>query len=177
MRTVTNTLMFLVALLTIVGIYLFREQSVGSLHSTFGALLGNQKPVKHEPPAPHKVEAGKQRRQRNLREPQAQPEIEIKVTATPVEPKPTTGMIRIGMAKTALWGDFGRPVAITSSRDGERFLETFIYLLDDPAKATVVRLVNGTVVSVADTRTISPPLLVPRSNGLQTPVSLQPRVM
>src|SRR6185503_14414921 len=149
MRKVTNTLMFLVALLTILGIYMFREQSVGRLR-TLGALLGNQKPVVHQPPVPAKVEAGKQRRQRNLREPQAQPEIEVSVTVTPVEPKPTPGMIRIGMAKTRLWGDFGKPVAITSSRDGERFLETFIYLLDDPAKATVVRLVNGTVVSVAD---------------------------
>ena len=177
MRTVTNSLMFLVALLTIVGIYLFREQSLGGLHSTFGALLGNQKPVIHKPPVPAKVEAGKQRRQRNLREPQAEPEIEISVTVSPVEPKPSTGMIRIGMAKKTLWGDFGRPVAVTSSRDGERFLETFIYLLEDPAKATIVRLVNGTVVSVADTRTVSPPLLIPRSTGLQTPVSLQPRVM
>ena len=176
MRTVTNSLMFLVALLTIVGIYVFREQSLGGLHSTFDTLLGKQRSVVKRPAAPAKVEAGK-RRQQGTRGQQTQPEIDVMVTVIPVEPKPTAGMIQIGMAKTRLWGDFGTPVAITSSRDGERFLETFIYLLEDPSKATVVRLVNGTVVSVRDTRTISPPLLTPRSNSSQTPVSLQPSVM
>jgi len=44
-------------------------------------------------------------------------------------------------------------------------------------EAPVVRLVNGTVVSVKNTRTVSPPLLVPQSSGISTPVSLASDVL
>ena len=177
MRTVTNTLMFLVALLTVVGIYVLREQSAGGLQRTFGALLGNQRPVARRPPAPPKVGAAKRVHSQAVGGTSLIPQVEVTVTVIPVEPKPPLGAIQVGMAKSRLWEDFGPPNATTSSRDGDRFLETFIYLFEDPTRATVIRLVNGAVVSVRSTRTVSPPLLVPQSNGLRTPVALQSDVM
>ena len=42
-------------------------------------------------------------------------------------------------------------------------VEHLLSLSQEKAKATVVRLINGRVASVHDTRTVSPPLLVPRA--------------
>jgi hypothetical protein len=93
------------------------------------------------------------------------------VTVIPVEPRPPADSIQIGMQKKKLWRDFGEPDVSTSSRERERFLETFIYL-QDMSKATVVRLVNGTVVAVSATKTVGPPLLVPRTDKTRTSVLL-----
>jgi hypothetical protein len=178
MRTVTNTLMFLVALLTVVGIYVLREQSAGGLQRTFGALLGNQRAVaRRRPPAPPKVGAAKRIHSQAVGGTSLIPQVEVTVTVIPVEPRPPVDAIHVGMAKSRLWKDFGTPNATTSSRDGERFLETFIYLFEDPSSATVIRLIDGAVVSVRTTRTVSPPLLVPQSSRLRTPVSLQSDAM
>src|SRR5438874_2460302 len=153
MRTVTNALMFFVALLTVVGIYVLREQSLGGLHRTFGALLGNQRPAAR--PTLPKVGPAKSARGHSAERQNPPPQIEVTVTVTPIEPKPTVDTIQVGMAKSSLWGDTD---AMTSSREGAQFLETFIYLpVEDPSKATVARLVNGAVVSVHSTRTVSPP--------------------
>jgi hypothetical protein len=173
MRTVTSVLMFLVALLTVVGIYVLREQSLGGLHRTFGALLGNQRPVARQP-TPPKVGPAKSARVHSVGRKNTLPQIEVMVTVIPIEPKPTVDTIQVGMAKSSLWGE---PDAMTSSREGGQFLETFIYLpVEDPSKATVVRLVNGAIVSVRSTRTVSPPLLVPQAKG-RKPVSSQSDVM
>jgi len=173
MRTVTNVLMFLVALLTVVGIYVLREQSLGGLKRSFGALLGNQRPLAKRPSLP-KVSPAKSVRERNGERQNTVPQIEVTMTAIPVDPKPTVDTIRVGMAKSKSWG---QPDAVTSSREGEQFLETFIYLLEDLSKATVVRLVNGSVVSVYGTRTASPPLLVPQTKELGKSVPPKPDVM
>jgi hypothetical protein len=60
-------------------------------------------------------------------------------------------------------GDFGPPDVMISAREGGQFFETYIYLAIPPAKARVVRLVNGRVARVGSTQTISPPLLVPQT--------------
>ena len=176
MRTVTNFLMFLVALLTVGGIYLLREQSSGGLHRAFGSLLGNQRQAaKH--PTPPKAGRAKPAHMHTVARIDPQRTVDVTVTVIPVGSSSTADKIQVGMAKKKLWDQFGKPDVMTSSRDSERFLETFIYLFDDGSKATVIRLVNGAVVSVQSTLTISPPLLVPQSNGLATSVSLKSDMM
>jgi hypothetical protein len=162
MRNLTNILLFLVALLTVVGLYLLRDQSFqGWQRNTFNPTPQVAKkivpPAKPAPPK-HVAKA-------------KSPEIKVAVTVVPVPPRPSMDTIQVGMEKSRLWGDFGRPDAMTSSRDGNKFHETFIYL-DHITKATVVRLVNGTVTSVRNTRTVTPPLLVPQADGMRTAISL-----
>ncbi|HYL93862.1 MAG TPA: hypothetical protein VEW69_11985 [Alphaproteobacteria bacterium] len=162
MRNLTNILLFVVALLTVVGLYLLRDQSFqGWQRNTFSPepKVAKQLPSPPKPPPPKQVAKAKV------------PDIKVEVTVVPVPPRPSMDTIQVGMEKSRLWGDFGKPDAMTSSRDGDRLNETFIYL-DNVKKATVVRLVNGMVTSVRNTRTVSPPLLVPQANGMRTAISL-----
>jgi len=175
MRNLTNVLMFGVALLIIVGMFLLREQSFKGIQRSFGGMMA-KRPAAAKPQIPLKNERSRSVASRRLDEAGSASRVAVKVTVIPVEPKPAMETIQVGMAKASVWGDFGRPDAMTTLRDGDRFLETFIYLLE-PSKATVVRLVNGTVVSVKNTRTVSPPLLVPQSSGISTPVSLASDVL
>ncbi len=171
MRALTNGMLFLVAILAIVGIYLFRQQSFGSLQRQFGGRLGREKAhvARHIPVQPTPVPAKPAlARSRASSTPQ---DVQVTVTVIPFEPKPLTDSIQIGTQKNKLWRDFGEPDVSTSSREGERFLETFIYL-QDAFRATVIRLVNGTVVSVSATKTVGPPLLVPRTDKARPSVFL-----
>lgn len=176
MRNLTNVLMFAVALLIIVGMFLLREQSFKSIQKSFGSFVAKPRSVVAKQQIPIKNEHLRSVASRRLEEVGNASRVAINVIVIPVEPKPVAESIHVGMAKANVWGDFGRPDAMASLRDGDRFLETFIYLLE-PTKATVVRLVNGTVVSVKNTRTVNPPLLVPQSSGISTPVSLASDVL
>ena len=176
MRNVTNVLMFAVALLIIVGMFALRDQSFLGFKRSLGGIMDKGRPAAVKPQIPLKNERSRSVASRHLEEAGSASRVAVKVTVIPVEPKPAMETIQVGMAKASVWGDFGRPDAMTTLRDGDRFLETFIYLLE-PSKATIVRLVNGTVVSVKNTRTVSPPLLVPQSSGISTPVSLASDVL
>jgi hypothetical protein len=167
MRALTNVMLFLVAILAVIGLYLFRQQSFASLQQKFGGALGRQRAqVARRIPVPPTAVAAKPAPARTRASSTAQG-IQVTVIVIPIEPKPPTDSIQVGMQKKKLWRDFGEPDVMTSSRERERFLETFIYL-QDMSKATVVRLVNGTVVSVNDTKTVGPPLLVPRAARTRT---------
>ena len=170
MRALTNSMLFLVAILAVVGLYVFRQQSFASLQklgvglgrerASVGRQIAAQRTLSRAKPAPART--------RTATTPQ---EVQVTVTVVPVEPTLPTDSIQVGTRKERLWRDFGEPDVSTTSREGERFLETFIYL-QDASKATVVRMVNGTVVSVSTTKTVGPPLLVPRTNKIRTSVLL-----
>ena len=171
MRTLTNIMLFLVAILAVVGLYLFRQQALTGLEQKFSAALGGGRThLARQPPTSPTATAAKSSSGRAKLASTVSP-VQITVTVIPIEPKSPTDNIQIGMQKKKLWQDFGEPDAMASSREGERFLETFIYL-QDPSRATVVRLVNGTVVSVSATKTVGPPLLVPRADRARTSVLL-----
>ena len=170
MRALTNIMLFLVAILAVVGLYLFRQQALTGLQQKFGAALGGRTHLARQSPTPPTATAGKSSSGRAKLN-SAVSSVKITVTVIPIEPKPPTDNIQIGMQKKKLWQDFGEPDAMASSREGERFLETFIYL-QDPSRATVVRLVNGTVISVSATKTVGPPLLVPRVDRARKSVLL-----
>ena len=165
MRSVTNAILFLVALLAVVSLYVFRQESFVGLRNTLTAALNRERPVaaKRLPvlPSPAPVKP-----QRVIRASRAIPEVEVVVVVPDVKPAPGTDAIEIGMEKSTLAENFGPPEVRTSSREGERLLETYVYL-PDAAKATVVRLINGRVASVHNTRTVSPPLLVPRAGHVE----------
>lgn len=168
MRALTNMMLFLVAILAVIGLYVFRQQSFASLQQKFGGSARSH--VAPRIPARPAAVAAKPAPARTKVSNAAQ-DVQVIMTVVPVEPKPTTDSIQIGMQKKKLWRSFGEPDVMTSSREGERFLETFIYL-QDLSKATVVRLVNGTVVSVSATKTVGPPLLVPRTDRARPAVYL-----
>jgi len=161
-RLLTNTIIGLLALLAVVCLYVFRQESFNGLQQTIASALGRDRPtsMRRDPlppkPAPAKIE-------HVIKASRKIPEVEVVVVVVaPPRSAPSTDAIEIGMEKAALTENFGPPEVKTSSREGERFLETYVYL-PEKAKATVVRLVNGRVASVHDTRTVSPPLLVPRA--------------
>jgi hypothetical protein len=170
MRALTNTMLFLVAILAVIGLYVFRQQSFASLQK-FGVGLGRERArVARQIAAQPTLPPARPGPARTRASTTAQ-EVQVTVTVIPVEPRLPTDSIQIGTRKEKLWRDFGEPDVSTSSREGERFLETFIYL-QDATKATVVRMVNGTVVSVSATKTAGPPLLVPRTGKIRTSVLL-----
>ena len=171
MRNVTNALMFVVALLIVMGMFVLRDQSFKGLERSLGAFRAKVQPVVAKRQIPFKNERSRPAARRRLEESRNDAGVDVTVTVIPVAPRSASETIQVGMVKERLWDDFGVPDAITSSRDGDRFLETFIYLLE-PSKATIVRLVNGSVTSVKNTRTISPPLLVPQPSGAKTPITL-----
>ena len=168
MRALTNGMLFLVAILAVVGLYVFRQQSFASLQK-LGVGLGRERVGRQI--AAHPTLPTAKRTPARTRTATTPQEVQVTVTVVPVEPTPPTDSIQVGTRKERLWRDFGEPDVSTSSREGERFLETFIYL-QDALKATVVRMVNGTVVSVSATKTAGPPLLVPRTNKIRTSVLL-----
>jgi len=158
MRALTNIMLFLVAILAVIGLYVFRQQSFANLQQKFG--VGRARAVPRNPVLP--AAAAKPVPVKTTSTSKA-PDVQVTMMVVPIEPRPLSDGIQIGMQKKKLWRTFGEPDVMTSSREGERFLETFIYL-QDVSRATVVRLVNGTVVSVSATKTVNPPLLVPRAD-------------
>jgi len=174
MRILTNSILFLVALLMLVGVYVLRHQTFGGLQKKFGVMFGNEGsqvsrsshgPDSALPSTKSQSPASVLRRI---------PQVDELAMVIPLPPKTPTENIQIGMTRSLLWGDFGQPDVMTSSREGQRFLETYIYL-SKSAKATVVRLVNGQVAWVANTRTNNPPVLVPQDNSKRMRV-IQPPI-
>ncbi len=159
MRGLTNIFLFLAACLTVVGVYVLRQQTFGGFHRQFGNLFSQQqsKVTKRLPAPEGRVHAVKLR----LGEQTVPRNVDIMTEVIPIMPKPPVETIRVGMQKENL-GDFGPPDVMTSAREGAQFYETYIYLADPPGKARVVRLVNGRVAWVGSTQTASPPLLVPQ---------------
>src|SRR5260370_21137692 len=155
MRALTNVMLFLVGILAVIGLYVFRQQSFASLQQRFGGSARSHA----APRIPARPSAGATKpASARTKASNAAKDVQVIMTVIPVEPNPSTDTIQIGMQKKKLWRSFGEPDVMTSSREGNRFLGTFIYL-EDISKATVVRLVNGTVVSVSATHTVDPPFL------------------
>jgi hypothetical protein len=160
MRGLTNVLLFLAACLTVVGVSVLQQQTLGGFHTQLRSLFTQQQPrVAKKPPVPParlhpvKMRSGDQAAARK---------VDIMTAVIPLVPKPPVETIQIGMQKKNL-GDFGPPDVMTSAREGDQFYETYIYLADPPGKARVVRLVNGRVAWVGSTETVMPPLLVPQT--------------
>jgi len=169
MRGLTNIFLFLAACLTVVGVYVLRQQTFGGFQRQIGSMLSQAQPkVAQKLPVPVTP-----RRSVNGRstDPTPAPKVEILTEVISVEPKPPVEAIQVGMQKKSL-GAFGPPNVTTSAREGNQFYETYIYLADPPGKARVVRLVNGRVAWVGSTETILPPLLVPRTKEPRERVSL-----
>ena len=169
MRGLTNIFLFLAAYLTVVGVYVLRQQTFGGFQRQIGSMLSQAQPkVAQKLPVPVTP-----RRSVNGRstDPTPAPKVEILTEVISVEPKPPVEAIQVGMQKKSL-GAFGPPNVMTSAREGNQFYETYIYLADPPGKARVVRLVNGRVAWVGSTETILPPLLVPRTKEPRERVSL-----
>ena len=176
MRGFTNIMLFLVALLAITGVYAIREESFPELQKNFAGVFGPSRPPMARRAAPPLAPPPTRRARATARDrvvgPNAAPNnVEVTVVAVPLAPKPSTDSIQIGMDKITLWENFGQPDVVTLSRDGESLRETYIYL-ETSAKATVVRLINGMVASVGNTRTINPPLLVPQNTKVPSPLFL-----
>jgi len=175
MRALTNGMLFLAAILAVIGLYIFRQQAFNGLQQQFGVVLRRERahvaPLQARPTeAPTKPARARTSASRTAQD------VQVSVTVIPIEPTSPTDRIQIGMLREKLRRDFWKPDVMTSSREGGRLLETYIYL-EDTSKATVVRLVNGAVVSVTATKTVSPPLLVPRADGTRTSVLLTPGSM
>ena len=162
MRILTNSILFLAALLVLVGVYVLRHQTFGGLQKIFG---NERSQVARK--SPGSVSAIPLPRSRLATVRSRVPQVDGMITAIPLPPKPPTENIQVGTKRAILWGDLGQPDVMTSSRDGQRFLETYIYL-SNFGKATVVHLVNGEVAWVANTRTNNPPMLVPQDNSKRT---------
>ena len=132
MRNVTNVLMFAVALLIIVGMFALRDQSFLGFKRSLGGIMDKGRPAAVKPQIPLKNERSRSVASRHLEEAGSASRVAVKVTVIPVEPKPAMETIQVGMAKASVWGDFGRPDAMTTLRDGDRFLETFIIFWNPP---------------------------------------------
>ena len=159
MRGLTNIFLFLAACLTVVGVYVLRQQTFGGFQRQFGSMLAQGTQVAKKLPVPVAPSHVVRVRSTN---PEPSPKVEILTAIIPITPKPPVETIQVGMQKKNL-GDFGRPDVMTSARQGDQFFETYIYLASPPGKARVVRLVNGRVAWVGSTETILPPLLVPQT--------------
>ena len=169
MRGLTNIFLFLAACLTVVGVYLLRQQAFGGFHMQLRSMFTQGQPkVAQKPAVPEvrshfgKLRSGAQSVDRK---------VDIMTALIPIVPKPPAEAIQVGMQKNNL-RDFGPPAVMTSTREGNHFYETYIYLAEPPGKARVVRLVNGRVAWVGSTQTISPPLLVPQTKEPRARVSL-----
>jgi len=156
LRNLGNVVLLALALLIVLSVYVFRTQLFSTFQSSKTALMSSPA-AKHTKPS--------------LRPPAAKPHLATTAkpfavvdpkpvgTATAVLPKQSPDNIKVGMGKATLTQDYPPPAAMISSREGRRFVQTYIYLVS-PHKANVVRVVNDSVISVHGTRTIDPPLLV-----------------
>lgn len=157
MRSLINFFLLGLALLIILGVYVFRTQLFSTLQSSKTALMGSQAAKPRTPQL--RPPAAKPRRGTTSKEFSATADSQPNVTVTVVEPKQSPDSIKVGMAEATLRQDFPPPSTVISSREGSRFVQTYIYLVS-PNKAKVVRIVNDSVTSVQATKTIDPPLLV-----------------
>ena len=73
------------------------------------------------------------------------------VPPPPAMPFPNAPDIPIGMERSKLLADFGKPIMRTTAVDRDRLLETYVYLHSDPNTATFVLLQNARVVSAHTT--------------------------
>jgi len=157
LRNLGNIVLLALALLIVLSVYVFRTQLFSSFQSSKTALMGSQA-AKQTRPSP-RLPAAKSHLATTAKpsSPIVDPKPDGPVTA--VIPKQSPDSIKIGMGKATLSQDYPPPAAMISSREGRRFVQTYIYLVS-PHKANVVRVVNDSVISVQGTKTIDPPLLV-----------------
>ncbi|MBI3666803.1 MAG: hypothetical protein HY236_11380 [Acidobacteria bacterium] len=73
------------------------------------------------------------------------------IVLAPALPFPSASEIAIGMDRAKLLAQFGKPAMKTTAVDGDRLLETFVYVHRDPNTATFVLLQNARVVSAHTT--------------------------
>jgi hypothetical protein len=157
MRSLINFFLLGLALLIVLGVYVFRAQLFSTLQSSKTALMGSQTAKPRTPQL--RPPAAKPRRGTTSKEFSAVVDPKPNVVVTVVEPKQSPDGIKVGMGEATLRQDFPPPSTVISSREGSRFVQTYIYLVS-PNKAKVVRVVNDSVTSVQATKTIDPPLLV-----------------
>jgi len=161
MRSLVNIFLLALAVLIVLGVYVFRTQLFSTLQSSKTALLGSQTAKQRKPairPPVAKAYSGTTAKHLS-----AAVDSKPTVVATVVEPKQSPDGIKVGMGEATLRQDFPPPAAMVSSREGSRFVQTYIYLVS-PHKAKVVRVVNDSVTSVQATKTVDPPLLVTRDS-------------
>jgi hypothetical protein len=158
MRSLVNIFLLALALLVVLGVYVFRTQLFSTLQSSKTALLGSQT-AKQRTPQLRPPAAAKPRRGTTSKEIAAAVDSKPNAVVTVVEAKQSPDSIKVGMAEATLRQDFPPPSTVISSREGSQFVQTYIYLVS-PHKAKVVRVVNDSVTSVQATKTIDPPLLV-----------------
>ena len=156
MRNLGNVVLLALALLIVLSVYVFRTQLFSTFQSSKTALMSSPA-AKHTKPSLRPPAA--KSHLATTAKPSAVVDPKPVGTATAVLPKQSPDNIKVGMGKATLTQDYPPPAAMISSREGRRFVQTYIYLVS-PHKANVVRVVNDSVISVHGTRTIDPPLLV-----------------
>lgn len=156
MRNLGNVVLLALALLIVLSLYVFRGQLFSTFQTSKTALM-NSPAAKHTKPSLRPPAA--QSHLATTAKPSAVVDPKPVGTATAVLPKQSPDNIKVGMGKATLTQDYPPPAAMISSREGRRFVQTYIYLVS-PHKANVVRVVNDSVISVHGTKTIEPPLLV-----------------
>lgn len=156
LRNLGNIVLLALALLIVLSLYVFRTQLFSSFQSSKTALMSSQA-AKQTRPSP-RLPAAKSHLGTTGKPFSAV--VDPKPDAVVVVlPKQSPDSIKVGMGKATLSQDYPPPAAMISSREGRRFVQTYIYLVS-PHKANVVRVVNDSVISVQGTKTIDPPLLV-----------------
>ena len=162
MRSLGNIILLALALLIVLGVYVFRTELFSGFQSSKTALMNSQTAKQRKP----SIQPSTARSRRVTPAKRFSAVVDPKPTGsvTVVELKQAPDNIEVGMGKATLHQDFPPPAVMIASRDGHRFLETYIYLVS-PNQAKVVRVVNDSVISVHGTRTVDPPLLVPHSGN------------
>jgi hypothetical protein len=157
MRSLVNIFLLALAVMIVLGVYVFRSQLFSTLQSSKTALLGSQTAKQRTPPL--RLPTAKPHRGTTAKQFSAVVDPKPQGAVIAVEPKQSPDSIKVGMAEATLRQDFPPPSTVISSREGSRFVQTYIYLVS-PHKAKVVRVVNDSVTSVQATKTVDPPLLV-----------------
>src|SRR5690349_8170070 len=108
MRALTNGMLFLAAILAVIGLYIFRQQAFNGLQQQFGVVLRRERahvaPLQARPTeAPTKPA-----RARTSASWTAQ-DVQVSVTVIPIEPTSPTDRIQIGMLREKLRRDFWKP--------------------------------------------------------------------
>jgi hypothetical protein len=147
MRSVTNAILLLVALLSILGIYVLREHSYRGSQKRFAQQFGSETLKAANLDTSYQKRAVRSVHKDGSDARNVSP-VEISVVVIPIVPKLPTDAIHVGMDRMTLRADFAQPDVMISSREDECFLETYIYL-ENTVKETVIRLINGRVASVS----------------------------
>jgi hypothetical protein len=163
-RRLGNIFLLALAMLIVLGVYVFRTELFSDFQRSKKTPISVQTAKQRGLSKP--LPAFQARRVRTAKQASAVVDPKPKAAVTGVEPKQTPDSIEVGMGKATLSEDFPLPAVMISSRDGRRFLQTYIYLVSRN-KATVVRVANDFVISVQGTKTVDPPLLVAHGTTFQ----------